>query len=286
MTSQWRAILQLIRFDKPIGSYLLLWPTLSALWIASAGMPSLHHLLVFSAGVFVMRSAGCAINDIADRKVDGQVKRTNSRPLVNGSLSTKTAFLVFFILLLIALMLVLTLNTATMVLSLFAVILAASYPFMKRITHLPQVVLGAAFSWSIPMAFAAVQESVPAIAWLLFCCNLLWTVAYDTMYAMVDRDDDLKIGVRSTAILFGRYDTLIIALLQSAVIALLVIIGSLLQFDLYYYVSISLAAALFVMQQKLIRTYRRENCFKAFLNNHYGLLIIFAGIVLQYLPNA
>lgn len=274
---------QLIRFDKPIGTYLLLWPTYWALWIAAEGLPSLHLFLVFSLGVFVMRSAGCAINDIADRKVDGKVKRTNQRPLVSGLLTTKQALGVFTILILVALLLVLTLNQYTILLSFVAVGLAASYPFMKRVTHLPQFVLGAAFSWSIPMAFAATNETIPTVAWLLFTCNLLWTVAYDTMYAMVDRDDDVKVGVKSTAILFGAWDKKIIGLLQVACIVLLTIVGLMQSFDSYYYLSVVMAGTLFFMQQKMIKNRDREQCFKAFLNNHYALLIVFIGIAMQYL---
>lgn len=276
-------IKQLIRFDKPIGTYLLLWPTYWALWVAAEGFPSLHLFIVFSLGVFVMRSAGCAINDIADRKVDGKVKRTNKRPLVSGLLTTKQALFVFFSLLFVALGLVLTLNNYTIMLSFVAVGLAASYPFMKRVTHLPQFVLGAAFSWSIPMAFAATNETIPTVAWLLFACNLLWTVAYDTMYAMVDRDDDLKIGVKSTAILFGSWDKKIIGGLQVGCIVLLTLVGLMLSFDSYYYLSVVMAGTLFFMQQKMIKERDRDQCFKAFLNNHYALLIVFIGIAMQYL---
>lgn len=279
----WQGILQLIRFDKPVGTYLLMWPTFWALFIAAQGFPSLHLTLVFALGVFVMRSAGCAINDIADRKVDGLVKRTNQRPLVAGLITTKQAGMVFSGLLLIGLLLVLTLNTFTIYLSFVAVALAASYPFMKRITHLPQLVLGLAFSWGIPMAFAATNKTIPIEAWLLFTTNVLWTVAYDTMYAMVDRDDDVHIGVKSTAILFGQYDTKIIAALQAMSIGLLIVVGVLQAFDIYYYLALAFVAVLFVQQQTMIKHRERSACFQAFINNHYALLIVLVGIVLQYI---
>ena len=205
---------QLMRTDKPIGTLLLLWPTYWALWLANGGLPSWHLFVVFSLGVFVMRSAGCVINDFADRKIDGAVKRTATRPLALGKVSAGEALSLFLGLILIAFVLVLTLNWQTIVLSFGALALASCYPFMKRYTHLPQVVLGAAFSWSIPMAFMASQQQVPMIAWWLFAANLIWTVAYDTMYAMVDRDDDLKLGVKSTAVLFADNDRVIIAALN------------------------------------------------------------------------
>lgn len=212
---------QLTRFNKPIGSYLLLWPTLWALWIAADGVPPLSLLIIFIAGVFITRSAGCVINDYADRHIDGHVKRTAERPLALGLISSKEALMLFAGLMLLAFVLVLFTNRMTIWMSFGALALASLYPFMKRHTHLPQVVLGAAFGWAIPMAFTAVDETLPLVAWLIFLAKLLWTVAYDTMYAMVDRDDDIKIGVKSTAILFGKQDKRIIGLLQIATLFVL-----------------------------------------------------------------
>lgn len=275
--------LKLMRLDKPIGTLLLLWPTYWALWLASDGFPQWHFLLVFTAGVFVMRSAGCVINDFADRKVDGQVKRTKDRPLAAGLVSAKEAIELFILLIALALLLVLTLNDQTILLSFVALFLAFCYPFMKRYTHLPQVVLGAAFSWSIPMAYMAVGHSVPIEAWLLYGANLCWTVAYDTMYGMVDRDDDIKIGVKSTAILFGRADKLIIALLQGVT---LLIVSYLLWLQQVPTLMITLQAVvvtgLFLYQQWLIKDRVRENCFSAFLNNNYVGFVIFVVIALSF----
>ena len=271
------------RFDKPIGSYLLLWPTYWALWIASDGAPSLHLFFVFTLGVFVMRSAGCVINDFADRHVDGKVKRTQQRPLVSGLMTSREAIILFFCLIFIALMLVLTLSDYTIALSLVAVLLATSYPFMKRYTQLPQVVLGAAFSWGMIMAFAEAKGDIPPVAWLLFSANILWTVAYDTMYAMVDRDDDLKIGVKSTAILFGKHDKRIIGFLQLLVLALFFTIGEIQAFGWPYQLSIVVCAGFFCYQQMLIANRQREACFQAFLNNHWVGLIMFFGIYIEYM---
>ncbi len=280
---KWLAVKLITRMDKPIGTYLLLWPTYWALWIACDGWPNLHLLMVFSLGVFVMRSAGCVINDFADRKVDGKVERTKNRPLVSGMMTEDEAISLFGILIGIALGLVLTLSWPTIYLSLVAVILAASYPFMKRITQLPQVVLGAAFSWGMIMAFSEAQGEVPAIAWLLFAANLLWTVAYDTMYAMVDRDDDLKIGVKSTAILFADHDKRLIGLLQLMVLGLLFTIGDMLAFGWPYQLSLVIAAGMFAYQQMLIVNRERNKCFQAFLHNHWVGMIIFVGIFVEYL---
>ena len=278
----WPAVKLITRMDKPIGTYLLLWPTFWALFVAAQGFPGWHLFIVFAVGVFVMRSAGCVINDIADRKVDGQVKRTNQRPLVSGLMTTKQALILFFGLISIALMLVFSLSWKSIYLSVVALALAASYPFMKRFTHFPQVVLGAAFSWGMIMAFAEVQQQIPPIAWLLFFANLLWTIAYDTMYAMVDKDDDIRIGVKSTAIVFGRFDKVIIGFLQLLTIMLLVKVGQISQFNMFYYFGISIAAGLFFYQQDLIKDRERDKCFKAFLNNHYGLLIVLIAIIIQY----
>lgn len=282
-SAKWQAIKSITRIDKPIGTYLLLWPTFWALWIAQEGMPSYHLLVVFTLGVFIMRSAGCVINDFADRKVDGKVKRTENRPLVTGALSSTEALTLFFFLILNALILVLTLQTHTIMLSFVAVFLAVIYPFMKRVTHLPQVVLGAAFSWGMIMAFAELTGEVPLIAWLLFIANLCWTVAYDTMYAMVDKDDDVKIGVKSTAILFGNFDKRIILFLQLITLGLLLTVGDMLAFGWPYQLSLVVCAGLFTYQQFLIVNRDRENCFKAFLHNHFVGMVMFIGIFIEYL---
>ncbi|EPC9996255.1 4-hydroxybenzoate octaprenyltransferase [Enterobacter ludwigii] len=273
---------RLMRTDKPIGALLLLWPTLWALWVATPGVPPLWILGVFIAGVWLMRAAGCVVNDYADRKFDGHVKRTAHRPLPSGQVTEKEARTLFIVLVLLSFLLVLTLNTMTILLSVAALALAWVYPFMKRYTHLPQVVLGAAFGWSIPMAFAAVSESVPLSCWLMFLANILWAVAYDTQYAMVDRDDDLKIGIKSTAILFGRYDKLIIGILQVAVLALMVTMGYLNGLNWAFYWAVLVAGMLFVYQQKLIAKREREDCFKAFMNNNYVGLVLFLGLAMSY----
>ena len=273
---------RLMRTDKPIGALLLLWPTLWALWVATPGLPPLWILAVFVAGVWLMRAAGCVVNDYADRKFDGHVKRTANRPLPSGAVTEKEARNLFVGLVLLSFLLVLTLNIMTIMLSVAALALAWVYPFMKRYTHLPQVVLGAAFGWSIPMAFAAVSESVPLSCWLLFIANICWAVAYDTQYAMVDRDDDVKIGIKSTAILFGRYDTLIIGILQVVVMGLMATVGWLNGLGAAFYVSILVAGGLFVYQQKLIAGREREACFRAFMNNNYVGLALFIGLVFSY----
>lgn len=283
LTEKLTAIKQITRMDKPIGTYLLLWPTYWALWIASDGWPTLHMLLVFTLGVFLMRSAGCVINDFADRKIDGAVKRTQNRPLVTGALSSSEALQLFATFILFSLGLVLTLSNYTIMLSFVAVLLAASYPFMKRITHFPQVVLGAAFSWGMIMVFAQEQGQIPVVAWLLFTANVLWTVAYDTMYAMVDRDDDLRIGVKSTAIIFGNNDKRIILFLQLMTLAILFTVGDILAFGWPYQLSLVVAAGFFSYQQILIAGRERERCFQAFLNNHYVGLVVFIGVTVEYL---
>ena len=275
-TSKAQAFWQLTRMNRPIGSLLLLWPTLWALFLAADGLPDWHVLIVFVLGVLFMRSAGCVINDFADRKVDGHVKRTANRPLPSGLISSKEALIIFAVLVLCSFLLVLTMNTLTIMLSGIGIVLAVAYPFMKRVTYLPQFVLGLAFSWAIPMAYAAESNQVPPEAWLLFVINALWTIAYDTQYAMVDRDDDLKIGIKSTAILFGRFDKLIIGLLQLSVLTLLIILGIQLALSSVYYWGVLAAAGFFVYQQWLIKGREREACFKAFLNNNYvgGLVFI------------
>lgn len=274
---------RLIRFERPIGTLLLLWPTYWALWIAAQGFPGWKLLFIFSLGTFLMRSAGCAINDIADRKVDGHVERTKLRPLATGAISVKEALAVFAVLVLIAFILVLQLNTLTILFSGVAVILAATYPFMKRYHHWPQVYLGLAFAWGIPMAFTAVTDQFPPlVAWLLLLANIAWTTAYDTMYAMCDREDDLKIGVKSTAIIFGEQDRLIVGLLQLLTLIMLAWVGYLAQMGLWFWLSLVVAAGFFVYQQYLIRNRDRWLSLRAFLNNNWVGLVIFIGIALSY----
>ncbi|ENC6659067.1 4-hydroxybenzoate octaprenyltransferase [Aeromonas hydrophila] len=277
------AYVQLARIDKPIGTLLLLWPTLWALWLAADGQPDLWTLLVFVVGVFLMRSAGCVINDYADRNFDGHVKRTAGRPLPMGKVKPREVLALFAVLALISFALVLTMNPLTIGLSFAALLLAVCYPFMKRYIPIPQLVLGMAFSWSIPMAYAAQANALPAVAWLVFLANLLWTIAYDTQYAMVDRDDDLKLGLKSSAILFGRHDKRIIGALQLLTLLILLLVGQLSELGSSYYWSLLAAAALFVYQQRLIRERQREACFQAFLNNNYVGALIFAGVVINYL---
>jgi 4-hydroxybenzoate polyprenyltransferase len=268
------AYLQLMRLDKPIGSLLLLWPTLWAIWLATSN-PSIHVVVVFILGVLVMRSAGCVVNDYADRHFDGNVERTKNRPLVRGALSEKNALCTLLVLLVIALGLLLTLDKIVWLFAVFALITAMLYPFMKRYTHLPQVTLGIAFSWGIPMAYAATIAQFPLTCWLLCVANICWTIAYDTEYAMVDRDDDLKIGIKSTAILFGRYDKLIIGLLQIVTLTCLALIGINNHFCAFYYIGLVFALLLFIYQQWLIKDRNSVNCFKAFMNNNYVGLFIF-----------
>jgi 4-hydroxybenzoate polyprenyltransferase len=277
-----RLYARLIRLDKPIGSYLLLWPALWALAIAGEGSPDGWVLFVFVCGVFLMRSAGCAINDYADRDIDLHVKRTSERPLTTGKISPREALAVFAVLGLLAFILVLTLNRLTILLSLGGIILAASYPFMKRYHYLPQVHMGAAFGWSVPMAYAAQTGSLPKMAWLLYVATLVWAVAYDTMYSMVDRDDDLRIGVKSTAILFGDYDRLMIGLFQALFVLAMLMVGIDLEFSAIYFVALGLASLLLVFQQFLINDQVPEHCFVAFLNNHWVGAIVFAGIMAHY----
>lgn len=274
---------QLMRMHKPIGALLLLWPTLWSLWLAADGVPRWDVMVIFVLGVFVMRSAGCVINDFADRKVDGHVKRTRERPLVSGQVSSGEAIALFIGLCLLAFGLVLLTNPLTIQLSVGGVLLAFCYPFMKRYTHLPQVVLGAAFAWAIPMAFAAQSGALGVEVWLLYTAVVLWTVVYDTFYAMVDRDDDLRIGVKSTAILFGEQDRLMTGVLQALTLYALVMVGSRFELGTFYYISLGAAAALFAYQQYLIRFRQREACFKAFMNNNWVGLAIFIGVVVDKL---
>ncbi|WP_260261984.1 4-hydroxybenzoate octaprenyltransferase [Vibrio intestinalis] len=273
---------QLMRMNRPIGSLLLLWPTMWALIIAAEGMPRLDVLVVFVLGVFLMRSAGCVINDFADRKVDGHVKRTQHRPMPSGLVSAKEAIALFVLLAVVSFALVLSMNALTIQLSFIGIVLAFIYPFMKRYTHLPQLFLGLAFSWAIPMAWAAQANELPPVVWFLFAMNALWTIAYDTQYAMVDRDDDLKIGIKSTAILFGRFDKTIIGVLQLVTVAMLIGLGSYLSLGASFYWSVLAVGALFVFQQHLIRHRERDLCFQAFLNNNYVGMIIALGLLIAY----
>lgn len=283
MSNKISAYWRLMRMNKPIGTFLLLWPTYWALWVAAQGTPSWSLLVIFTLGVVSMRSAGCVINDYADRHFDGAVERTAGRPLATGEVSEKEALWLFGTLVALSFLLVLLLNWQTMLLSVVALLLASSYPFMKRFTYLPQFVLGAAFSWAIPMAFMATLETVPAWSWWLYLANLLWTVAYDTEYAMVDREDDLKIGIKSTAILFGRFDKLIIGLLQAATLLILLIVGTLSHLSWPYYAGWTVFAALCIYQQWLIAGRQRMPCFRAFLNNHYAGMALALGLALSYL---
>lgn len=282
--SRFSAVIELMRLDKPVGILLLLWPTLWSLWLAAKGLPSLANLVIFSLGVVIMRSAGCVINDFADRKIDGKVRRTQHRPLATGALSGKTALFLFALLCLLAFSLVLLTNTITIQLSVGGLILAACYPFMKRYTHLPQVVLGAAFAWGIPMAYAAETGTLDKNMWLIYLATVLWTVVYDTFYAMVDRDDDLKIGVKSTAILFGDQDRLITATLQALTLYSLFLVGKAYGLGLAYYLGVGFAGLLFLYQQWLIRFRERDACLKAFKNNNWVGLAIFSGIFVNQLP--
>lgn len=274
------AFILLTRADKPIGTYLLLWPTLSALWLAADGWPDWHLIFIFALGTWLMRSAGCCINDFADAHVDGSVQRTEGRAIVTGQVTRKEALLCFVVLCLLAASLLLFMNSLTALLSLGAVALTALYPFMKRYTHLPQVVLGMAFSWGILMAFTAQTGALPAIAWVLYAANCLWTVAYDTQYAMVDREYDLKIGVKSTAILFGDADRMMIGMLQAMFVFALLLVGNALSLSFVYYLALLIATGLLAWQQWLIREREPQACFKAFLHNHWVGLVVFLGVVL------
>ena len=274
---------KLIRLDRPIGTLLLLWPALWALWIAGAGNPPWGVVAIFVLGVALMRSAGCAINDFADRGFDGAVERTRNRPLATGAITPKEAFLVFVVLSLGAFGLVLLLNWQTVMMSFVAVALAAAYPFMKRFTHFPQLVLGLAFGWAIPMAFMAVTETVPPAGWLLFAAAVVWALVYDTEYAMVDREDDLKIGIKSTAILFGRRDLRIIGILQVAMTGMLLGVGLTAGLGHFYYLGLFVAALFFVRQQYLMRGRDPAGCFTAFLNNNLVGMAVFAGLLIDFL---
>ena len=278
-----RAYWQLMRFHRPVGIFLLLWPTYWAMWLAAEGVPHWSVWAIFTLGVVVMRAAGCVINDYADRHVDGHVQRTNDRPLVSGQITPNAALALFFVLILIAFVLVLLTNTLTLLLSVGALVLAACYPFMKRYTHLPQVVLGAAFSCSIPMAFAAQNNTLDPTIWLVYTTNLLWVVVYDTFYSMVDRADDLKIGVKSTAILFAENDRVIIALLQGLTVLGWLMMAGKFELGPFYTTGVLVAAGLFCYQQWLIRSRKPKGCFDAFKNNNWVGASIFIGIALHYM---
>ncbi len=277
------AFVELTRINRPIGIYLLLWPTITALWIAAEGFPGLGLFLIFTLGTTIMRSAGCCVNDFADYRIDGQVLRTEQRPIPSGTLKRQDAFLCFGVLSGIGFLLVLLTNRETVLLSMGAIALIAIYPFMKRYTNLPQLVLGVAFSWGILMAFTAVTSDIPQAAYLLFIANALWTIAYDTQYAMVDREFDIQIGVKSTAILFGDADRLIIGMLQLMFIVSLILAARQLQMGTVFYVSLIAASGLLAYQQYLIRHRLPGPCFKAFLNNNWVGAAIFLGTFLNYL---
>lgn len=285
LASTWRTRLalywQLVRGDRPIGWLLLLWPTWWGLWLAAEGMPPLWTLFVFSAGVWLTRSAGCVINDYADRWLDPHVERTQGRPLATGAVRGREALVLFAVLMLAAFGLVLTLNRLTILMSFIGVALAASYPYLKRYTHLPQVYLGLAFGWGIPMAFAAVRGEVPALAWLLYAANIVWSTAYDTWYAMVDREDDLRMGSKSTAILFGDMDLVAQGVLYALFFVALVLVGQRAGMGAYYWAGVAVAAALVAYEFVIARHRERAACFRAFLHNHWVGLSVFAGIAID-----
>ncbi len=280
--SKWNAYWRLMRFDKPIGILLLLWPTMWALWIAGNGRPTLKNIVIFCTGVVLMRAAGCIMNDVADRDFDPHVERTRSRPLAAGELTVRQALGMFLALMLLALILVSLTNPLTIKLAFAGAALAASYPFFKRFTHLPQVVLGVAFGWGMVMAFAAETGQIPTVAWWLLSVNVVWSVIYDTLYAMVDRDDDISVGLKSTAILFGRHDLLILRLLKMLMLLILVRIGLMLEFSWPWYLGTLFATALFVMQQYWARYREPAGCFRAFMNNNWVGLVLFAGLISHY----
>ncbi len=273
--------IRLMRLNKPIGIFLLLWPTLWALWIASNGHPSLKNIIIFVLGVILMRSAGCVINDIADRNFDLHVERTKNRPVTTGEISVRQAKILFVALISFSFILVLFTNLHTVLISFLAVAVGVIYPFMKRFFDFPQLILGFAFSFGVPMAFTAENMPLTWITWLLMLTNILWVIMYDTQYALADYADDLKIGIKSSAILFGIYDKLIIAVLQCMVILLFIILGFCLYFSIWYFIAIFIALLLFIHQQHLIRTRNPIKCFRAFLNNHWVGLVVFLGIVLS-----
>jgi len=283
MTGQWNAYWRLMRFDKPIGILLLLWPTWWALLFAGQGRPSLRNIFIFTCGVVLMRAAGCVMNDIADRDFDPHVERTRQRPLASGELSLKQALGLFGVLMALAFLLVLFTNFLTIKLALIGAVLASTYPFFKRFTHFPQVVLGIAFGWGIPMAFAAESSHVPMLAWGLLAINTVWSVIYDTLYAMVDREDDLSVGIKSTAILFGRFDILIIGVLMAAMIMMLFATGLRLSLSWPWFAATLVSCLLFSRQLLNIRTRDRDACFQAFLNNNWVGFVLFIGLLGHFL---
>ncbi len=275
------AYFRLMRFDKPIGIYLLLWPTLWALFLAAGGFPDIKILSIFIFGTFLMRSAGCVINDYADRKIDKLVKRTQNRPITTGEIKPKSALILFFVMMILALALVSFTNLLTIKLAFIAGALATLYPFTKRWIHLPQFVLGMAFAMSTPMAFAATNSNIPSSAWWVFLATLIWTLIYDTMYAMADREEDLKIGVKSSAILFAKYDKFVIAVLQTCLLLVLMQISTVFNLSIFYDITIIFSAFLMLFHQKLIKNREKTLCFRAFLHNHFIGMVIFVGIVLS-----
>ncbi len=285
MQVKWNAFWRLMRFDRPIGILLLLWPTLWALWIAGEGHPSAKNILIFCTGVILMRAAGCIMNDVADRDFDPHVERTRNRPLASGELTVRQALAAFFVLMILAFGLVLMTNALTIKLAFAGAILASSYPFFKRWTHFPQVVLGVAFGWGIPMAFAAETGQVIPAAWLILLINVIWSVIYDTLYAMVDREDDISIGLKSTAIFFGQNDLLILRLLKLLMLALLIWLGFILPLSWPWFAGVAVASVLFIRQQYEVRNRGRDACFKAFLNNNWVGVAIWVGLLASYLVN-
>ena len=282
MHVKWNAFWRLMRFDRPIGILLLLWPTLWALWIAGSGNPSVKNVLIFCTGVVLMRAAGCIMNDVADRDFDPHVERTRNRPLACGELTVRQALLAFFVVMSLAFGLVLMTNTLTIKLAFAGALLAATYPFFKRWTHFPQIVLGLAFGWGIPMAFAAETGQVARVAWLILLINVIWSVIYDTLYAMVDRDDDISIGLKSTAILFGRSDLLVLRILKILMTTLLIVLGLVLEFSWPWFTGVAVAALLFARQQYQVRDRDRDACFGAFLDNNWVGVAIFIGLMATY----
>ncbi len=282
LTKKLDAYERLMRLDKPIGILLLLWPTLWALWLASRGIPDWITLLIFVTGAVLMRSAGCVMNDIADRKFDGLVERTKGRPLATDEASVKEAYLLAGSLCLVAFGLVLLFNKTTILLSFIALFLAATYPFTKRFLVIPQAYLGIAFGFGIPMAFAAVNDYIPPLAWVLLAVNVFWAVAYDTEYAMVDRGDDLKIGIKSSAIFFGKYDVIAVMACYAVMLGLLVYVGKFMGYGKFYFIGLGAALVLACRQYQLIKVRVKANCFKAFLHNNWIGFVIFIGLAAEY----
>jgi 4-hydroxybenzoate polyprenyltransferase len=285
-TARLSAYARLIRLDKPIGTLLLLWPTLSALWIAAGGEPPWRLVVIFTLGTTLMRSAGCAVNDWADRRFDAHVKRTAARPLASGEIAPWEALVVAAVLAFVAFLLILPINATTILLSLPAPVIAFVYPFFKRFFALPQAFLGVAFSFGIPMAFAAAQDAVPALAWWLLVLNLFWVIAYDTEYAMVDRDDDIRLGLKTSAIAFGRYDVAAVLACYGIYLAGMVVVGVDQRFGILYYGGLAAALGCAAWHWQLIGTRSREGCFAAFLHNHWLGFAVFVGVVADYAARA